>query len=217
MANYVSNELQVTAPDKKTYQDIRTLLKGEDSAVDFNKVVPMPPELDIECGSVGSKGFKVVKHLMESAPAGTLAKLENLFDEEQDLTSEEWNLGIAYYNNLIKYGYTTWYDWRNEYWGTKWNAMSADVYGDNYAFETAWDTPTQVIVALSKMFPDAKFEVEFYDEDLGYNCGSYTCKNGRVVSEWCPDYVDAIEWLHEIDVISDEELEFFTDNLPKSH
>jgi len=29
--------------------------------------------------------------------------------------------GEKYKSNLDKYGYTTWYDWACDNWGTKWN------------------------------------------------------------------------------------------------
>jgi len=81
-----------------------------------------------------------------------------------------------------------WYNWNVEHWGTKWNGYDTEVSateGDRAVlqFDTAWSHPLPVIVALSQKFPDETLEVMFADEDLGYNLGAYTMRNGEVLSE----------------------------------
>ena len=39
-----------------------------------------------------------------------------------------------------------------------------------------------MLIALSKKFPDVLIEVDYADEDLGYNCGSFELKNGEFES-----------------------------------
>lgn len=66
-----------------------------------------------------------------------------------------------------------WYKWRNEFWGTKWNAYDRySMIGDNtltLVFSTAWSTPERVIKRLHLLGFD--FELKFADEDYGSNCG----------------------------------------------
>ena len=77
-----------------------------------------------------------------------------------------------------------WYDWRCENWGTKWNSSGALIVDDNtYEFDTAWSTPYEVLVELSKQFPNSTISVDYADEDIGSNCGSYVLKNGELLEE----------------------------------
>jgi len=85
-----------------------------------------------------------------------------------------------------------WYNWNIEHWGTKWNAYDSSVTGGPgdqaiVQFDTAWSHPAPVIEALSRRFPDENIDVMFADEDLGFNLGAYTMRNGEVVSESIPE------------------------------
>ena len=50
-------------------------------------------------------------------------------------------------------------------------------------FSTAWRTPFTIILYLSQKFPTTKFSIEYADEDLGENCGSYACLNNDIINE----------------------------------
>ena len=55
-----------------------------------------------------------------------------------------------------KYGKNNWYHWSIENWGTKWNACNTEIVDDTgnllyYRFETAWDCPRQIALALLRM------------------------------------------------------------------
>lgn len=205
MPNYVTNNLYVHGDDE-TRLAVKKLLEGDNGAVDFNKVLPMPSELDIEAGSVGDRGYSAVRQMMTEFPVGTLANRTMLECAcgKKDLTDEEWELGVAYFNNLLNYGAKHWYDWCIENWDTKWNAMDSYASTGDFHFDTAWSTPEKVIIALSAMFPQAEFEVEFFDEDIGHNCGTYTCQNGEVTDMWLPNYDEAICWLEGLGAIGDD-------------
>ena len=104
-----------------------------------------------------------------------------------------WSKCIKWYANYKKYGVADWYGWCVDKWGTKWNPCdadtfdvllpmkeTADVYSMRYCFSTAWDIPKGIYEALSKHFPEISMEVEYADEDYGYNCGHICYKNGEV-------------------------------------
>ena len=79
-----------------------------------------------------------------------------------------------------------WYNWRLENWGTKWNAYHfVDEPSDHgfIQFDTAWSTPKPIIKKLSELYPTLTFYVEYADEDLGSNCGTYQYKNGKLLKE----------------------------------
>ena len=71
-------------------------------------------------------------------------------------------------------GYSNWYDWRLEHWGTKWNAYHTQIdhQGDflELIFDTAWSCPEPIFKALSEKFPLLSFEG--YAMDEGYCFGS---------------------------------------------
>lgn len=87
-----------------------------------------------------------------------------------------------------------WYSWRisRSGWGTKWNAYEVTDKDDHFEFQTAWSTPDPVIQALSQQFPAYTFYVEYADEDIGSNCGTYTYINGELVGETQEDHTFAL-------------------------
>ena len=62
-----------------------------------------------------------------------------------------------------------WYDWRNQNWGTKWDAYSMCIddcdmpNGFEVEFETAWAPPEEVCNAIREQFDDLSMSW-FYDE-----------------------------------------------------
>lgn len=127
-------------------------LEGENGVVDFSTIVPMP------------------KDLMETT--------KGFFSDEDEQAANQKKIA----DNLKNHGFETWYEFSIAKWGTKWNACEPYVEGNKLFFETAWSTPASFIEALSEKFPDATFECIFADEDVGYNCGTYTVKGGVTIS-----------------------------------
>lgn len=140
-------------------------------------------------------GSKVSKELMEKErdlfENKTLKEIDNHFEkiDYKELGIESFeDLGNTYINNIIQYGCDSWYDWCCKNWGTKWNSGGALIVDDNtYEFETAWSTPYNVLVELSKQFPNSRISVDYADEDIGNNCGSYILENGNLIDEYYGD------------------------------
>lgn len=104
-----------------------------------------------------------------------------VLDEKEEIPA--LLLGYHYAQNQLFYGCQTWYKWRIEKWGTKWNAMESELLpeGCGWRFLTAWGAPFSVIETLSKIFPDALFTLKYADEDFGVNCGTTAYHNGATV------------------------------------
>lgn len=108
----------------------------------------------------------------------------------------------------------TWHEWCRTNWGTKWNAVEAevDVQGlfVKYGFKTAWSCPVAAIKKLSEKFKGFTFEIAFFDEDIGYNTGRITINNGDVL-EWYKPEDGSQEAYHFIadNFGGDEELEVY--------
>jgi hypothetical protein len=86
-----------------------------------------------------------------------------------------------------KYGNNTLLDFAREKWGTKWNSYGYGEYppysdGSEIRFNTAWDRPEPVIVKLSQMFPDAQFQHQWADEDIGNNVGEILYEDGQEIA-----------------------------------
>lgn len=184
MPNHVRNRLIIRAEEMKV-KEITDFLAGEPDDegkpchIDFNKIVPMPEALKIDECSRGDFGLAILKR---TSHAGRPYKeLKKEFDAmEQEEKNEILKLGQRYRNNVKRYGHKTWYDWRIDTWGTKWEAYNQERPRVNEIwFDTAWSCVHRLIHKLSQMFPEAIFDYTFADEDTGANCGMIVLKNGK--------------------------------------
>jgi len=169
MPNWVFNKIRFYG-DQKEIEKLKAFVNTEETTFDFNKIVPMPKELNLDHGSteVISTNCAIARRKGLNTCADLNAPWTN------KMTFDEWaNLGEKYLANLDKYGATTWYHWCCRNWGTKWNACEPIWHGDNFvSFNTAWSAPIEIYQKLTELFPDVAFEVEYADEDLGSNCGT---------------------------------------------
>jgi hypothetical protein len=107
------------------------------------------------------------------------------------------------------------YDHHCEEWGTKWDVGGSEIYSENGElqsyFESAWSPPVQGLTAISSLFPDAEFRLEYNEPGMAY-CGVARFTNGE-----CDDsYIDyaAIPGVSDLDFDTDdvsEQLETLVD------
>ena len=191
MPNYVKNILSFDG-DQDQVSRLFSTIQGENGPVDFNKLIPMPSELEIESGSRTAAGFK--EYMGFLAETGCHTELEdNYLVTYPEIDREEWDLGKQAYQNIQKYGCPTWYEWRIQNWGAKWNASGAEVLDGRLSFLTAWNAPKQILQKLSQMFPSITIHHVWADEDIGFNCGECTYQNGTVTQEYLPSGQEAVE------------------------
>jgi len=108
-------------------------------------------------------------------------------------------------DNLSKHGYTDWYTFCVENWGTKWDIANGDIgletpTGLEVSFDTAWSPP----VIFYKKMEDLGFTVfaSYREEGMGY-IGEYSNGNDE-----CYDYDFADdEWRNHLPDHLAEELE----------
>lgn len=191
MPNYVKNILSFDG-DPDQVSRLFSTIQGEDGPMDFNKLIPMPPELEIEAGSRTTVGFK--KYMAFWVVTGLHTEMEPAYlAAHPEIDREEWDLGKQAFHNLRKFGYPTWYEWRIQNWGTKWNASGAEVLDGRLSFLTAWNAPKQILEKLSQMFPSITIHHTWADKDIGHNCGERTYQSGVETQEHLPTGQDAIE------------------------
>lgn len=208
--SYNGNEAEIKEMLEKIRYDNATI-----GTIDFNKIIPMPKSLDIECGSRTDKGIEMVKNYLENLHAELKGKegtyeevLEDLHNHSADISDDEekkiWDIGVTAVDNLYKYNAPTWYEWCNDNWNTKWNACGYDEntdYSDSdfIWFQTAWSAPVPVIQKLSEMYPNIELSLQFADEDLGQNCGKMKFKGGNIIEEYIPETrKEAIEFAAKV-------------------
>lgn len=133
MPNHVVNILSFEGDSV----EIKTMLeairpdKTEDESpnIDFNKIIPMPEELNIESSTSVDKGLEAyVEFISDFLKLGrykracldcSLQTLESEIRESNGISEKEWELGKKALINLVKHGSQDWYGWRCEHWGTK--------------------------------------------------------------------------------------------------
>ena len=202
MPNHVTNRLTIKADSARINEIFNHIKreneKSEDKAscigtIDFNKVIPMPDDLNIQAhsGIITAAEYAMKDKFSDYPPLASLEKHNRASAKSPlEFTDEEWNLFIKVLNNRRIYGAYTWYEWSRENWGTKWNAYEQPDKRNSenqIFFQTAWACPFKVISALSKAYPDVEFEIAWADEDLGCNIGSATFLNGEKTSENEPE------------------------------
>lgn len=177
-----------------------------DDVIDFNKIKPMPKSLDITEGSIttqalaavltainpitkdfgeekvtGDKFVEIMNAVRKTVSEYEYQKIERYYVTAAEIDKKLISEGRKYLDNILTYGATTWYGWRLDNWGTKWEASGQERVNENtIRFQTAWSTPAPLIKTLSELFPDVKITMNYADEDIGSNTGVITAKNGKV-------------------------------------
>jgi len=199
MPNWCSCSLSVTGIDR---DKVLESIAGENTVFDFNKVIPMPPELDIESSTDSELGTAIVR--------GNIGKRlcyrwnKNAGIKNAKKFAELKRLGRQCFSNIKKYGAPTWYEWSIQNWGTKWPARDAEV--SDYmsrkvvTFWTAWDPPMPLIQKLAETWPTCSFTLD-YDEDEDYDgtdCRRAVFKNGVMVEHSVRCFSRTSEWLRMV-------------------
>lgn len=197
----------------KHQQVIEDGTPGEEVPFSFQEIIRMPESLNIEAGSRTDDALCYYLALVQDTlKPDEKAALENArkrygFRREQyrPMTPEERRRfedritlkeqaeamkdGATLLHNLSHYQAATWYDWRIENWGTKWDAYdrtseewdNGNTGTGNYTFNTAWTPPVPVIRRLATIFPDITFTWKWADEDYGHNLGEARFSSGTVL------------------------------------
>jgi len=81
-------------------------------------------------------------------------------------------------------GYHDWYTWNLDNWGVKWEASKCtlkelpDFFTIVFSFDSPWGTPEHFVRELSKLYPNATFEMVSgsIENDTHYE---FTCEDGK--------------------------------------
>ena len=201
MPNCVTNQITFGKEEKDLaeFQRMAESLRMDGEylgTIDFNKLKPMPAELNIIAGSKTERGLKNYrKYLAESAAISKMqpkvsdnersdAEKEHChkWEKIKEEDPESWSLGEKAYQNIRKYGCPTWYEWCIQNWGTKWNAfncVSLDDKSSTMQFDTAWGDVRELVKMISEKYPKQKIHYRWADEDIGSNVGEIYFYDGQ--------------------------------------
>ena len=191
MPNHVSNRCTVTGPEDEVARFRATCFTPDgdgDPILDFNTVIPMPEILrTIEDSSRYEMGFELLIYRAErGAPFAEYGS--NFVNHYKDMRSkfgmerepmhrvaarkleedpELETVGKLRMRAILETGYTSWYPWSAEHWGTKWNAYFFAFKSETpleFTFQTAWSFPEPVFVKLAEQYPTLTFDCVCHDE-----------------------------------------------------
>ena len=159
MPNWCENTLNVSGnkTDIQKFKEL-TLIKqetGSELYFTMNVLYPTPPELLEQTSPVMWRG----------EDTDTEGKLE--FEKYVSELKE-------------KYGYTDWYNWRVDKWGTKWDAAESCICDDedelfSVEYDTAWGPNINWVQYVAKAFPALQFTLTFEEPGMNF-CGIYEVK-----------------------------------------
>jgi len=188
MPNHIVNILTIEGSEElvaRIKSEISGFTKEEEGVempIDFDKIAPLPKDLEGTTSPsriISQKDYDAQEARIAS---GDLEEHEKQFGVSRGITQE------IHDEYIRRYGYADWYGWRNNTWGTKWNAYDQESRDNgDIKFETAWSTPAKLMEILSNKYPEATFKVRFADEDFGHNVGEYHMKAGDVIKENIPE------------------------------
>jgi hypothetical protein len=182
MPNHCSNKLVIkgnVAKFKKGCIKANTDKDAWDKLIfDFNTIVPCPESM-----------YKVTHSLEE------LKKMDEKQKDAKYPAMIQWKdakypamIQLAE-ENMDKYGFSYWYDFCSEKWGTKWNSYDLEIDIDKsnelvLLFYTAWTPANDNFVrVMSEKFPDLSF-IWYYYEPSEKFAGYFEACNGDVTDNY---------------------------------
>jgi len=128
----------------------------------YNEITITGPQEDLQ---------KFYDGLITDPEEGTLSILDSYYPLPQEVKDTEG----------------AWYDWCCTYWGSKWGDYNTD-YNEPYNgtlkgfLLSAWDTPTEGFVEVSKRWPSLHFRIDYHECGMNFR-GWYTIENGSLEQE----------------------------------
>jgi hypothetical protein len=192
MPNWCSNHLVVTGPYEDIVHFTQTCIRRDEEGepcFDFNGLIPMPAILEgtIAAGKVDDALMVLGRDDLVWIPRSLEERMRywKVFDIEslkQKIGPEAFEKASLSIKAFEQTGAPNWYIWSNRNWGTKWNASDFKLITEERGryecrFETAWSPPEPVYLKLAEMFPNLRFDIDGFDDQLNFEFQA-TIRNG---------------------------------------
>lgn len=128
-----------------------------------------PEKLIAECNKKNNTSYTTLQEIFEYGNAWDKSLAQQTLKNQQA---------------FIATGYYDWHTWNCDNWGVKWdasNCKSKELVDFNtiiFEFDSPWGTPEHFVGELSKLYPNATFEMVSgsIENDSHYE---FTCENGK--------------------------------------
>jgi len=177
MPNWVMNELTCIFQTQEEYNVFKEKVNLEGL---FNSFIPMPEVLDGTLSPHIAPGdFINGVNKRKNTNFITLEEVASCDDEWDSHRAKEIAKNIKAFEET---GYHDWYSWNLNKWGVKWDAVRPtakyDLLTITFSFDSPWGCPEQFVRELSKLYPNANFEMVsgFIENDCHYE---FTCEDGK--------------------------------------
>ena len=187
MPNWFHNKLKFIGDDEEIKKAL-AFISSDKGPLDLNKIKAMPDELQVS----NSNGFDVLYLISGQVYEGKSSNIDEIQKRFCKLSLDEQtitiNQALKYFWNIEKYGHPTWYEWRIENWGTKWNVSDSEIdpKDNNAIFFDAANAPAMdAMIELSRLFPKLTLNITYFDP-LSYR-GSFNLNNEEV-SDFIKEY-----------------------------
>jgi hypothetical protein len=179
MPNWITNIVELKG-NAEQVAAILEFVKSDEREFDFNKIAPIPKELENTQAPTNIISQKKYDEQEERLARREITDNEKRWSISRGLTKE---LSQEF---IKKFGADNWYDWQCSNWGTKWNASEVFISDNVISFNTAWSAPEPIFVALSEKFPEVELFIQFADEDFGHNVGEVSLIGGDEIDSNIP-------------------------------
>jgi len=146
----------------------------------FNSFIPMPEVLNGTLSPHIAPGdFINGVNKRKNTNFITLEEVASCDDEWDSHRAKEIAKNIKAFEET---GYHDWYSWNLNNWGVKWDAVRPtakyDLLTITFSFDSPWGCPEQFVRELSKLYPNATFEMVSgsIENDTHYE---FTCEDGK--------------------------------------
>lgn len=177
-----------TMPQESSSDDHGLITHNEDAErfLDFNKIVPMPKEIERTCEMASSETIRL--------------QMSNRKEDQEKVKQLNKELKTLERICKTKYGVKGWYEWCNQYWGTKWNSYenrwggTDDDGNEVLYFQTAWSPPQPILEQLAIKL-NKVVRVTYMDEGYGFFGTYHFYPDGEVEDECYTEYKNVPETL----------------------
>ena len=177
MPNWVMNELTCIFETSEEFQSFKNKVDEKNF---YNSFLPMPEILvDTQSPHIAPGDF--INGVNKSKGTKFLT-IEGVTFSDDKWDAERAKQIIKNIKAFEQTGYHNWYSWNLNNWGVKWDAVRPtakyDLLTITFSFDSPWGCPEQFVRELSKLYPNANFEMVSgsIENDCHYE---FTCEDGK--------------------------------------